>query len=171
MDTSAPAQETSKGQTAATGRVVSVDVLRGFDMFWLIGGTGFGIAIARLFGGKAGAVLEAQFEHTKWDGFTFYDLIFPLFVFLVGMSLVFSLEKRLETGGKWSAYKRLIRRAILLYLMGLVYYGGMTNEWPNIRLLGVLQRLALCYFFAGILFIHLRPRGLVAACLFCLIGY
>ena len=171
METNEVSGKAAGTQTDAAGRVVSVDVLRGFDMFWLIGGTGFGIAIARLIGGRMGEVIEGQFEHTKWAGFTFYDLIFPLFVFMVGMSLVFSLEKRVQTGGKWSAYKRLIRRAALMYLMGLVYYGGMLHEWPHIRLLGVLQRLALCYLFGGILFIHLRPRGLIIACLACLVGY
>ncbi|MBP7430881.1 MAG: DUF5009 domain-containing protein [Candidatus Hydrogenedentes bacterium] len=171
MENEAPAHQTTEAQTGAAGRVAAVDVLRGFDMFWLIGGTGFGIALARLLGGDIGAVLETQFEHAQWIGFRFYDLIFPLFVFLVGMSLVFSLEKRLQTGGRWAAYKRLLRRAVLLYLMGLVYYGGVSKEWPDIRLLGVLQRLALCYLFAGILFIHLRPRGLIIACFFCLIGY
>ncbi|MEA3366008.1 MAG: DUF5009 domain-containing protein [Candidatus Hydrogenedentes bacterium] len=171
METNPASTKTLEPQKDATGRIVAVDVLRGFDMFWLIGGTGFGIAIARLIGGKWGTFFENQFEHTPWAGFTFYDLIFPLFVFLVGMSLVFSLEKRLKSGGIWSAYRRLLPRAIFLYLMGIVYYGGLRNEWPDIRLLGVLQRLALCYFFAGVLFIHLRPRGLVAACLFFLIGY
>jgi len=171
METNPASTKTLEPQKDATSRIVAVDVLRGFDMFWLIGGTGFGIAIARLIGGKWGPFFENQFEHATWAGFTFYDLIFPLFVFLVGMSLVFSLEKRLKSGGIWSAYRRLLPRAILLYLMGIVYYGGLTNEWPDIRLPGVLQRLALSYFFAGVLFIHLRPRGLVVACLFFLIGY
>lgn len=171
MGDDASVRQASVAQTDAAGRVVSVDVLRGFDMFWLVGGTGFGIAIARLLGGNIGSFLESQFGHADWVGFTFYDLIFPLFAFLVGMSLVFSLERRLQSGGRWAAYKRLLRRAVLLYLMGLVYYGGFSKEWPDIRLLGVLQRLALCYLFAGILFIHLRPRGLIIACLFCLIGY
>lgn len=171
MGDDASVRQVSVAQTDAAGRVVAVDVLRGFDMFWLVGGTGFGIAIARLLGGNIGSFLESQFGHADWVGFTFYDLIFPLFAFLVGMSLVFSLERRLQSGGRWAAYKRLLRRAVLLYLMGLVYYGGFSKEWPDIRLLGVLQRLALCYLFAGILFIHLRPRGLIIACLFCLIGY
>jgi predicted acyltransferase len=158
-------------QTSLPERVVSVDVLRGFDMFWLIGGTGVALALARLCPPGLRDMLLPQFEHAPWAGFRFYDLIFPLFVFMVGMSLVFSLGKRLEREGRWSAYRRLLRRGLLLFLMGLFYYGGLRNRWPDIRLLGVLQRLALCYLAGGILFIHLKPRGLIAACAVLLLGY
>ena len=144
-------------------RILSVDVLRGFDMFWIVGGTGFFAAILKLFGGKIEQTLLPQLDHAEWEGFYFYDLIFPLFVFIIGMSVVFSLQKIIATKGKKAAYNRIIRRTILLFLLGLIYYGGMNNGFHNIRLGGVLQRLALCYFFAGVLFIHFQLRGLIAA--------
>ena len=153
------------------GRIVSVDVLRGFDMFWITGGAGFFIAIFKLFGGKIEKWLVPQLHHTHWAGFRFYDLIFPLFVFIVGMSVVFSLQKLLATKGKKAAYNRVIRRFILLYLLGIIYYGGMNQGFQHIRLLGVLQRLALTYFFTGILFIHFRLKGLIIAFATLLIGY
>jgi predicted acyltransferase len=155
----------------ANERILSVDVLRGFDMFWLVGGTGLALAIVRLCGEPCRSLLLPQFDHAKWIGFTFYDLIFPLFVFIVGMSLVFSLGTLLRDKGRWAAYKRMIRRATLLYLLGLFYYGGLSYPWSEIRWLGVLQRLALCYFFAGLLFCHLSTRGLVVACAAILLGY
>ncbi|NIA30298.1 MAG: DUF5009 domain-containing protein [Actinobacteria bacterium] len=153
------------------GRIVSVDVLRGFDMFWITGGAGFFIAIFKLFGGKMEKWFVPQLDHADWAGFHFYDLIFPLFVFIVGMSVVFSLQKLLATKGKKAAYNRIIRRFILLYLLGIIEYGGMSHGFQHIRLLGVLQRLALTYFFTGILFIHFRTKGLIVAFAALLIGY
>ena len=144
-------------------RIASVDVLRGFDMFWIIGGTGFFAAILRLIGGDIEKVLLPQLEHAKWEGFYFYDLIFPLFVFVIGMSVVFSLQKIMAAQGKSAAYNRLLKRALLLFVLGLIYSGGIRGGFGDIRLGGVLQRLALCYLFSGMLFIHFRRRGLAIA--------
>ncbi len=105
----------------ASKRFVSVDVLRGFDMFWIVGGSGFAISIANLCGEKTHHLVDVQMEHVAWAGFNFMDLMFPLFVFLAGMSNVFSLGKLLETQGKWPAWKRLLKRSFLLYLLGLFY--------------------------------------------------
>ena len=156
---------------SADKRILSVDVLRGFDMFWLIGGTGLALAIVKLFGGGVQDLLVAQLDHAEWIGFTFYDLIFPLFEFVMGMSVVFSLKKILHTDGKAAAYRRLIRRFVLLFLLGIIYYGGLSNVWPDIRILGVLQRLALTYLFTGILYIHFELRGMVIISSLILIGY
>jgi len=168
-------QETKQGEGESIepvkGRIVSVDVLRGFDMFWITGGAGFFLAIFKLFGGKIEEWFVPQLEHAEWEGFHFYDLIFPLFVFIVGMSVVFSLQKILATKGRKAAYNRLVRRFILLYLLGIFYYGGMNHGFQHIRLMGVLQRLALTYFFTGMLFIHFRMRGLIVAFAALLIGY
>lgn len=153
------------------GRIVSVDVLRGFDMFWITGGEGFFLAIFKLFGGKVEKWLAPQLDHAEWQGFHFYDLIFPLFVFIVGMSVVFSIQKILETKGKKAAYTRLIHRFLLLSLLGIIYYGGIAHGFENIRLLGVLQRLALAYLFTSILFIHFRIRGLIITFFALLLGY
>jgi predicted acyltransferase len=84
---------------------------------------------------------------------------------------VFSLSEAIERGDKTTAYKRVFRRFILLFIIALLYSGGFSNEWPNIRLLGVLNRIALCYLFASLLFLNLRWRGLVVACVTLLAGY
>ena len=152
-------------------RIFSVDVLRGFDMFWIVGGAGFVVSIARLFGGGIQSFFEHQLEHVEWEGCVFYDLIFPLFVFIIGMSVVFSLERILASEGKKGAYRRVVRRFVILFVLGLLYYGGMSKGFENIRLGGVLQRLALAYLFTSILFIHFRLRGLVAAFLVLLLSY
>ena len=87
------------------------------------------------------------------------------------MSAVFSLNKIVARDGKWAAYRRLLRRAVLLFLLGIIYNGGLSHRWPDIRLLGVLQRIALCYLLAGMAIIHLRVRGLVLTTATVLLGY
>lgn len=152
-------------------RILSVDVLRGFDMFWLIGGTGLVVAIVKLFAPSLQEILLPQFEHAKWEGFHFYDLIFPLFEFVMGMSIVFSLSRIMNNADKKSAYLRIFRRFILLYLLGIIYYGAFKNNWPDIRLVGVLPRIAFTYFIAAILFLNFKLRGLIIISASILIGY
>ena len=165
----------SEAETASIepipGRIVSVDVLRGFDMFWIVGGEGFFAALFKFFGPGIQKPLVRQLHHSHWVGFRFYDLIFPLFVFVVGMSVVFSLEKILAQKGKKAAYRRIFRRFVILYLLGIFYYQGIQNGIENIRLLGVLQRLAITYLFAAIFFIHLNRKTMLAVLVAILIGY
>lgn len=158
-------------------RVVSVDALRGFDMFWILGGDSLAQASKKMAAGggmalsAVGGFFGDQLEHVDWEGFHFYDLIFPLFVFIVGVSLVFSLTRLLEREGRVAAHRRVFRRFALLFVLALIYSGGVSTEWPNIRLLGVLNRIALCYLFASLLFLNFRLRGLIVACVSLLVGY
>ena len=158
-------------------RIASVDALRGLNMFWIMGFDGAMVALAQMSEGKgrlvhaAGGFLGAQFQHTAWDGLRFYDLIFPLFVFLTGVSIVLSLPRLVEREGKAKAHLRVLRRSLLLYLMGLIAYGGISEHWADMRLLGVLQRIALCYFFTSLLFLNLNLRGLIAVLVALLVGY
>ncbi len=165
------AQRDESTAAAEPQRILCVDVLRGFDMFWLVGGTGLFLGIARFLPEPFRTVLSGQLEHVKWEGFRFYDLIFPLFVFVVGMSVVFSLGKLLREKGRAAAYRRIFRRFALMFALGVFYSGGMTNPISEVRWLGVLQRLALCYLFAGLLFCHLEWRGLFGVCVALLLGY
>ena len=150
---------------------MSVDALRGFDMFWIIGADSLVYALNRMSQNRSTSFLADQLEHAEWEGFHFYDLIFPLFVFIVGVSLVFSLTKSIERAGRAEALKRVFRRSILLFAVGIFYSGGFTSAWPDIRLMGVLNRIALAYFFAGLLFCFFKPRALVAICVGILAGY
>lgn len=154
-------------------RLVSLDALRGFDMLWIMGGDSIGRAFSHLQGADSGVMhtFATQLHHVSWQGFQFYDLIFPLFVFIVGVSLVFSLSKAIDRDGKTAATKRLITRSVLLWFIGVLYYGGWSEGVDHIRLLGVLQRIALAYLFAGLCFVYLKPRGQVIACGAILIGY
>ena len=150
---------------------MSVDALRGFDMFWIIGADSLVYALRRLHPSKATTFLADQLEHADWQGFRFYDLIFPLFVFLMGISVVFSLTKTIERGRRTEALKRVVRRGLLLFLVGIFYSGGFINGWPDMRLMGVLNRIALAYLFGGLLFCFLKPRALAGICAGILIGY
>jgi len=170
-----PAHE--RASAAAAGRVLSVDALRGFAMFFIIAGDALAWALHDMSVGKEGALsaagqfLSLQLQHVDWAGFRFYDLLFPLFVFVIGISIVFSLSRLVEREGMWAAHERVLRRSFLLFVLGLIYYGGASNLWPEIRLLGVLQRIALCYLFASLLFLHLQLRGLSIAFASLLVGY
>lgn len=159
------------GSATAGERLVSLDALRGFDMFWIVGADAFGGALRGLKGGAFVRMLGEQLEHSPWEGFTFYDLIFPLFTFMIGVSVTFSIPRMLSRDGPRGAFIRIVRRTVVLFLLGLLYYGGISKGWDHIRLLGVLQRLALCYFFASLAFIALKTRGRVVLCAGLLIGY
>jgi predicted acyltransferase len=110
-------------------------------------------------------------EHRPWEGFVFYDLIFPLFVFIVGASIVFSLGRLIRTKGRAVAVRRVLVRGVVLYLLGLLYYGGFDKTFDHIRPMGVLQRIALAYLFAGLLYIFLRPKALALAAVGLLLAY
>ena len=161
----------------ATRRVASVDALRGFTMFWIIGADGATKALAEMLSGKgtilstAGKIIGEQFEHAEWEGLRFYDLIFPLFIFVTGVAIVFSLTRLVEQESKFTAHWRVLRRSLLLFALGLVYYGSVSESWPDIRLLGVLNRIALCYLFTSLLFLNLRLPGLIVAIVAILAGY
>ncbi|HSH94103.1 MAG TPA: heparan-alpha-glucosaminide N-acetyltransferase domain-containing protein [Roseimicrobium sp.] len=152
-------------------RLMSLDALRGFDMFWIIGADAIVRALDRMGDNPLTKLLATQLTHKDWAGFAFYDLIFPLFLFIAGVSMVFSLTKEFAEHGQGGACQRVIRRGLLLVIIGIFYSGGFSNEWPNMRLLGVLQRIGLAYMFGGLLFIFLKPRALVAACAGILVGY
>jgi predicted acyltransferase len=161
----------ASAQPITGGRLMSLDALRGFDMFWILGGDAMMFALGAM--SKAGPLwfFVGQFHHKDWAGFAFYDLIFPLFIFMSGVSIVFSLTRLQEQHGRAGAVKRVLRRGGLLFLLGLIYSGGVTTAWPDIRLLGVLQRIALAYLGAGLLFCFFKPRALAGITTALLLGY
>jgi predicted acyltransferase len=158
-------------------RVVSVDALRGFNFIWILGGDGAMWAFADMTHDKGpalsavGGFLGRQLNHVAWQGFSFYDFIFPLFIFITGVAIVLSLPRLVERDGKLHAHLRVLRRALLLYGLGLIYYGGIKHGFDDIRFLGVLQRIAICYLAASLLFLNFNVRGMIAAFVALLVGY
>lgn len=156
---------------AKPSRLMSLDALRGFDMFWIVGADAIFQGLRKVSDHSAFQLITNQLEHVTWAGFHFEDLIFPMFVFIVGVSLVFSLGRTIEQNGKAGAASRIVRRALLLYLIGIFYYGGFSTPFHEIRLLGVLQRIALAYMFAGLIYCFTGLRGCLLACVALLLGY
>jgi predicted acyltransferase len=160
-----------------TRRVVSLDALRGFNFIWILGGDGAVLALAAMSEDKGplvsavGGFLGTQTTHVAWEGFRFYDLIFPLFIFITGVAIVLSLPRLVEREGRRHAHLRVLRRALLLYVLGLIYYGGISQHWEDIRFVGVLQRIAICYLVASLLVLHVNWRGVAATCAGLLVGY
>jgi predicted acyltransferase len=154
------------------GRLQSIDALRGFDMFWIIGGDVVVKALAHWAGWSASGTIDDQLEHVPWDGFHFYDLIFPLFLFLVGVVIPFSLD-RLRTRGEDRAalYWRIARRTALLFALGLLCNNVLQFDFDNLRIAGVLQRIALCYGFAALIVMHTGVRGQALVTTAILLGY
>jgi predicted acyltransferase len=171
-------------------RFLSVDALRGFDMFWIVGAGYLVSALNRWTGNPLVAKLKEQLTHVEWEGFHFYDLIFPLFVFIVGVSAAFSLRKTIAKHGRGAAAKRVLWRGLLLYLAGVFYSGGfdgpaystptgtaatagdfLAHLWDNTRLLGVLNRIAFAYTATGLMFVFLPFKLLFGAFAALLLGY
>lgn len=157
---------------AESSRLSSIDALRGFDMFWLLGAQSLLKALDNLGDNPFTRLLTTQLNHVKWEGFHFYDLIFPLFLFIVGVSIVFSLNKAFQANGSAAVLWRVLRRGVFLFLLGILYYGGLSEPWPNIRLAGVLHRIAACYVLASVAYVLLKsPKYLWLVCTAVLIGY
>ena len=159
----------AQGAASVPKRLMSIDALRGFDMFWIVGGDAIIRSVFALIDRPWSQSLALQWQHVEWEGFRFYDLIFPLFLFLVGCVLPYSLEK--YQAQPFEAYARIARRVAMLILLGLIANGILKFDFLNLRMAGVLQRIGICYGIAALLFLHLNVRALVGVVVGILIGY
>ncbi len=138
-------------------RFQSLDALRGFDMFWIIGGGELLQALARCFPGRGFQVLAGQMEHVPWAGFHFYDLIFPLFMFISGATIPIAiLSKRDKGTPKKELILKIARRMILLVMLGIVFNGTLRDGFSNARYASVLGQIGISYFIASLILIHTR---------------
>ncbi len=147
------------------GRLRSLDALRGFDMVMLLGGMYVLVAVSKALGWtQVAEVLEHQAEHPLWNGFTAWDLVFPLFLFLAGVSLPLSLAKQRAAGATNGALvRRALKRAALLVFFGLVYNGLFGFEFERFRYASVLARIGLAWLGAALLWIYLPLRAVAIA--------
>ena len=164
METPAPKSE----------RLLSLDALRGFDLFWIVGGHGILLALFKLTEwGWLGAI-DAQLKHVDWNGFQAYDLIFPLFLFMAGVSTPYSLTRRLTEGARSEVIRKVVQRGLILVLLGIIYNNGL--QWKgleNMRLGSVLGRIGLAGMFAQLIFVfnYETPKRLWAWLVGILLGY
>ena len=145
--------------TSITKRLVSIDTLRGFDMLMICGADAFFHQLE----GKTNVMwvdaVARQFEHPAWIGFAFYDFIFPLFLFIAGVSIPFSLSKVLNQGvAKKELYKKAFIRMLMLIGFGLLYKNAPFPffDWEHIRLGSVLGRIGIAGFFTTVLYLNLN---------------
>jgi predicted acyltransferase len=138
-------------------RFQSLDALRGFDMFWIIGGGELFQALARCFPGRGFQVMADQMEHVPWAGFHFYDLIFPLFMFISGATIPIAILSRLEVGKpKKNVILKITRRMIILVFLGILFNGTLRDGFSNARYASVLGQIGIAYFLASLIVIHTR---------------
>lgn len=154
-------------------RLYSLDALRGFDMFWIIGGEEIFHSIAKVTGSPFWQTLSDQFEHPAWNGFHFYDLIFPMFLFIAGVATPYSVGRQLEKGvPRNKLLLHVIRRGLILVLLGIIYNNGLKlHPLSEIRFPSVLGRIGLAYMFANIIYLYTGKRGQIIWCISLLIGY
>ena len=156
-------------------RLESLDALRGFDMFFITGGATLLTAIAALFPDSAAwQAIGAQMEHVPWDGLVHHDTIFPLFLFIAGISFPFSLQKQQQKGKSMTGiYLKILRRGLLLVLLGMIYGGLLNFQFETQRWPSVLGRIGLAWMFAAFIFTatgrKLWPKAAVIPVI--LIGY
>ena len=138
-------------------RLLSIDALRGFDMLLISGGGTFLVLLENQTGLAWVDWIAAQLKHPAWNGFTFYDFIFPLFLFIAGVSMAFSLNKGIEMGlSKAELYKKAFWRMLILVILGIIDKNQPVTffEPGQIRVASVLGRIGLAGFFASLLYLN-----------------
>jgi len=155
-----------------TKRLYSLDALRGFDMFWIMGGDSIFIGLASLTGWPLFKWCAEQLDHVPWNGFHFYDMIFPLFLFIAGISFPFSFAKRTLSGEtRRSLYWHIISRGLILVILGILYNNAVSFDFANMRYGSVLGRIGLAWMFAALIFINTKLRFRIAWFWALIIGY
>ena len=142
-------------------RLVSLDVFRGITIAGMILVNNPGTWTA----------IHSPLAHAEWHGLTPTDLVFPFFLFIVGVSITLALGRRAERGGsKRDLYLKIARRTLIIFALGLVLAGFPRYELSTLRIPGVLQRIAVCYFIASVIFLNTkwRTQAVIAAVLLLL---
>lgn len=153
-------------------RLQSLDALRGFDMLFIMGGSTLFIALNQCFPTSVGGAIAEQMEHTKWSGFTLYDMVFPLFLFIAGISFPFSLSNQVDKGiPRKSIYSRIIKRGLTLVLLGIIYNGALQLDFGHIRFASVLARIGIAWMIASLIFMNTSRIGRGIICVAILVGY
>jgi predicted acyltransferase len=138
---------------------MSIDALRGFDMFWIIGGGAIFRSLHDIFENSTTEFISMQLAHVKWEGFRFQDLIMPLFLFIVGVVMPFAFNKRLEQGhSKSRLYRHIIMRFLILFVLGMIAQGRLLEyDLSQLRIFSnTLQAIAVGYLISAIIILNLK---------------
>lgn len=160
-------------QPAASPRLYSLDALRGFDMFWIMGAEEIFHAMSKATGSPFWGTIAEELTHPAWHGFRFYDLIFPMFLFIAGVATPYSVGRELEKGkSRNELVLRVIKRGLILVLLGIIANNGLEiKPIAEIRFGSVLGRIGLAYMFANIIYLFTKQRGQIIWFVSILIGY
>lgn len=141
-------------------RLYSLDALRGFDMLWIMGADEVFHELAKASGSSFWGVVANQFTHPAWNGFHFYDLIFPLFLFMAGVATPYSMASRRRKGASTTDILRhVVVRGLVLVLLGIIYNNGLVwRPLAEMRFGSVLGRIGLAYMFANIIYLYAGRR-------------
>jgi predicted acyltransferase len=159
---STPEQALRQAPSQSGRRLQSLDLLRGLT-----------VAVMILVNNAGdGAVSYAQLRHSVWNGCTVADVVFPSFLFIMGASIALAFGARLDRGvSARSSLPKLGKRAVLIFVIGLLLNALPFFNLADLRYYGILQRIALCYALAAIVFLFGRVRASIVACACALIGY
>jgi len=150
----------SKGSDVISkGRLVSLDALRGFDMFWIIGGGAIFNSLDKIFHHPVTGFISLQLKHVEWEGFRFEDLIMPLFLFIVGAAMPFSFNKRLARGdSKKTLYLHIIKRVLILWILGMMAQGRLLQyDFSKLRLYcNTLHSIAAGYLISSLIMLNMK---------------
>lgn len=142
-------------------RLSSLDILRGFDLFCLVFFQPVFRSLARAADNPWINSISSQFEHVQWEGFAFWDIIMPLFMFMAGVSMPFAFAKHLRTETRFQLYKRILKRVLLLWIFGMLCQGNLLALDPDRIFLysNTLQAIAVGYLISAVLLIHFQQKG------------
>ncbi|MFD2938860.1 acyltransferase family protein [Flavobacterium notoginsengisoli] len=158
----------------ANNRLMSIDVLRGFDLLMIIVADRFFYNLHAAAQTNFTKALADQFEHPEWIGFHLYDVIMPLFLFVVGVVIPFSLGNRsIESGSKFTLYAHILKRFIILFILGWIVQGNLLfldiskfHVFSN-----TLQAIAVGYLFSCIAYLNFSQKGRYVFFASCLVLY
>ena len=156
------------------GRIVAIDALRGFDMFWIIGGRQLALAVTAAATDPVPGWLKYQLSHPAWLGFSAWDLIMPLFLFIVGAAMPFSFAKRLSQGSsRTGLYWKIVRRTVVLFVLGMAVQGNLLDfDLSHLHLYcNTLQAIAIGYLIASLVMLHVGILGQIVVTLLLLVVY
>ena len=153
-------------------RLTSLDAIRGFVMFWIIGGDALVHSLAKATDSKIIDWMSAQLIHVSWNGFHFYDLIFPLFMFISGVTIPFSIGSKLIAGeNKSELLKKAAGRMIILVLFGVINNNKLSFDFANLRYASVLGQIGIAYFIAAVIYMNTNVRGQLLWTIGILLGF
>ena len=159
-------------QKEKSQRLCSLDTLRGFDMLFIMGGSMVLASLVNIFPKPFFEALAEQTKHVGWNGLHLEDCIFPLFLFIAGISFPFSLEKQRECRrSEADIYKKVISRGLMLVFLGFIYNGLLELNFERMRYASVLGRIGLAWMFAALIFMNTRSVTRIVIIVCTLVGY